>query len=102
MDPNAKPGLRDLLMERHEAIESMLQGNIHNALTSKGLPRAAKLAREMLASSVKLEKMLMDYITLVYRKLVELSGFLPEDAWSLTTQVIRGIFIHMSNVRSKV
>ena len=101
-DPNAKPGLRDILMERHEAIEAMLRGNIHDALTSKGLQKAAELAREMLASSVKLEKMLMDYITSVYRKLVELSGFLPEDAWSLTTQVIRGIFVHMSNVRSEV
>jgi hypothetical protein len=101
-DANAKPGLRDILTERHEAIEAMLRGNIHDALTSKGLGKAAELAREMLAASVKLLKMLMDYITSVYRKLVEMSGFLPEDAWSLTTQVIRGIFIHMSNVRSEV
>jgi hypothetical protein len=102
LEANAKPGLKDILMERHEAIESMLRGNIHDALTSKGLGKAAELAREMLASSVKLLKMLMDYITTVYRKLVELSGFLAEDAWSLTTQVVRGIFIHMSNVRSKI
>jgi hypothetical protein len=77
-EANAKPGLRDLLMERHEAIESMLRGNIHDALTSKGLGKAAELAREMLAASVKLLKMLMDYITSVYRRLVELSGFCPK------------------------
>ena len=39
---------------------------------------------------------------MVYRKLVELPGFLTEVAWSLTMQVIHGIFIHMSNVRSEV
>jgi hypothetical protein len=99
---NSKPGLRDILLERHEAIEAMLRGNIHNALTTKGLGKAAELAREMLDASVKLLKMLVDYITSVYRKLVELLGFLPEDAWSLTTQVVCGIFIHMSNVRSEI
>ena len=56
----------------------------------------------MLSASVKLLKLLMDFMTSVYRKLVELSGFLPEDAWSLTTQVVRDIFVHMSNVRSDV
>ena len=101
-DANAKPGLRDILSERHEAIEAMIRGHIHDAFTSKGFGKAAELAKEMLAASVKLLKLLMDYITTVYRKLVELSGFLPEDAWSLTTQVVRGIFIYLSNVRSKV
>jgi hypothetical protein len=101
-DANAKPGLRDILTERHEAIEALLRGHIYDSLTSKGLHKAAELAKEMLSSSVKLLKLLMDYITSVYRKLVELSGFLKEDAWSLTTQVIRDIFVHMSNVRSDV
>jgi hypothetical protein len=102
-DTKVRPGLSDSLMERHEAIKAtMLQRNIHDALTSKGLGKAAKSAREMLASSVKLLKMLMDYITLVYHKLVELSGFLPEGAWSSTTQVICVIFIHISIVRSEV
>jgi hypothetical protein len=62
----------------------------------------AELAKEMLAASVKLLKLLMDYITTIYRNLVELSGFLPQDAWSLTTQVVRSIFIYMSNARSKI
>ena len=64
-DANAKPGLRDVLMERHEAIEAQLRGNIHDTLTSKGLGKAAELAREMLASSVKLLNMLCDYMTAV-------------------------------------
>jgi hypothetical protein len=101
-DANAKPGLRDILTERHEAIEALLRGHIYDALTSKGLFKAAELAKEMLSASVKLLKLLMDYMTSVYRKLVELSGFLPQDAWSLTTQVVRDIFVHMSNVRSDV
>jgi hypothetical protein len=101
-DANAKPGLRDILTERHEAIESQLRGHIHDAFTSRGLGKVAELAREMLAASVKLLKLLMDYITTIYRNLVELSGFLPQDAWSLTTQVVRGIFIYMSNARSEI
>jgi hypothetical protein len=101
-DANAKPGLRDILTERHEAIEALIRGHIYDSLTSKGLHKAAELAKEMLSASVKLLKLLMDYMTSVYRKLVELSGFLPQDAWSLTTQVVRDIFVHMSNVRSDV
>jgi hypothetical protein len=101
-DANAKPGLRDILTERHEAIEALIRGHIYDSLTSKGLHKAAELAKEMLSSSVKLLKLLMDYMTSVYRKLVELSGFMPQDAWSLTTQIVRDIFIHMSNVRSDV
>jgi hypothetical protein len=101
-DANAKPGLRDILTERQEAIEALLRGHIYDSLTSKGLHKAAELAKEMLSASVKLLKLLMDFMTSVYRKLVELSGFLPEDAWSLTTQVVRDIFVHMSNVRSDV
>jgi hypothetical protein len=66
------------------------------------LHKAAELAKEMLSASVKLLRLLMDYMTTVYRKLVELSGFLPEDAWSLTTQVVRDIFVFMSNVQSEV
>jgi hypothetical protein len=101
-DANAKPGLQDILTERHEAIESQLREHIHDAFTSRGLGKVAKLAREMLAASVKLLKLIMDYITTIYRNLVELSGFLPQDAKSLTTQVVRGIFIYMSNTRSKI
>jgi hypothetical protein len=57
----------------------------------------AELAEEVLAASAKLLKLLMDYMTTVYHNLVELSGFLPQDAWSLTTQAVCGIFIYMSN-----
>jgi hypothetical protein len=101
-DANAKPGLRDILTERHEAIQSQLRGNIHDAFTSHGLGKVEELAREMLAASVKLLKLLMDYITTIYRNLVQLSGFLPQVAWSLTTQDVRGIFIYMSNARSGI
>jgi hypothetical protein len=101
-DANTKPGLRDILTERHKAIEALIRGHIYDALTSKGLHKAAEVAKEMLLASVKLLKLLMDYMTTVYRKLVELSGFLPQDAWSLTMQVVRDIFVHMSNVRSDV
>jgi hypothetical protein len=101
-DANAKPCLQDILTERHKTIEALLRGHIYDSLTSKGLHKAAELAKEMLSASVKLLKLLMDYITSVYRKLVELSGFLKEDAWSLTTQVVRDIFVRMSNVRSDI
>jgi hypothetical protein len=37
----------------------------HNALTSKGLHKATKLAKEMLAASVKLLKLLMEYTKIV-------------------------------------
>jgi hypothetical protein len=57
-DANAKPGLQDILTKRHEAIESQLRGHIHDAHTSRGLGKVAELAREMLAASVKLLKLL--------------------------------------------
>jgi hypothetical protein len=56
----------------------------------------------MLVASVTLFKHHLDYMTAVYRNLVDLSGFLRQDAWSLTTQAIHGIFIYMSNARSGI
>jgi hypothetical protein len=76
-DTNAKPGLRDILTERHEAVEALIRGHIHDSLTSKGLHKAAELAKEMLSTSVKLLRLLMDYMTKVYQKLVELPFWVP-------------------------
>jgi hypothetical protein len=79
-DTNSKPELRDILTKHHEAIESQLRGHIHDAFTSPGLGKVAGLAKEMLAAPVKLLKLLIDYITRIYGNLVELSGFLLQDA----------------------
>jgi hypothetical protein len=49
-DANAKPGLHDILTERHEAIESLFRGHIYYSLTTKGLHKAEELAKELLSA----------------------------------------------------
>jgi hypothetical protein len=96
---------REVLEEvswRSEAIEERIRGHIYDAFVSQGLDRAAELAREMLGASVKFLKMLSEYLSSVYRSLTKTSGFSEEDAWSLATQVVRGMFIHLSSARSNV
>jgi hypothetical protein len=64
----------------------------------------AKLAKEILATSVKLMlELLMDCMTTFYHNLVKLSRFGPQDKWLFTTQVVQGIFVYtMSNARSEL
>jgi hypothetical protein len=45
LDANAKPGLRDILTKHHETIEALLRGHIYDSLMSKGLLKAAELAK---------------------------------------------------------
>lgn len=96
-----KPGMKDLLHERHEHLESSIRGAIFDLYSARGHDKIAELAREMLAATVKLLAVLTEYISSVFRNLTQRSGFNEADAWSLTTQVVRGMFLHMSTVRSE-
>ena len=57
------------------------------------------MAKEMLSASVKLLKILVEYTSDVYRTLTIRSGFLPEQAWGLASQCVRGMFIELSKPR---
>ena len=95
-------GLKDVLEERHDDIESVIRGHIDDSLTRHGHHEAAALAREMLSESMKFVTKLSAYMTDTCRDLTERSGFLPEDAWLLTTQVVARVFKAMNTARSEI
>jgi hypothetical protein len=98
---SATPGLREVLDECLEAIEVQVRDTIAETLTVRGLDKPAELAKDMLTNSIKMMKLIMHYILSVYQNLTERSGFLDVNAWGLSTQVVRGMFVYMSIVRNK-
>jgi hypothetical protein len=53
----------------------------------------------MLNASVKLLKVLVEYISDLYRELTGRAGFLPVEAWGLVSQCGRSVFMQLSKTR---
>jgi hypothetical protein len=101
-EPMPKPGLKQLLLERCEGVESHLRSIIEELYERRGFKDVASLAKEMLSASVKLLKILIDYTSELYRTLTARSGFLPEQAWGLSSQCVRGVFMELGKPRASV
>lgn len=99
VDMMPKPGLKHLLLERCEGVERHIKSIIEEVYERHGFGEVAHLARSMLTDSVKLLKVLVDYLSDLYREQTERSGFLPGEAWGLVTQCGRSVFMQLTKTR---
>jgi hypothetical protein len=98
-DVMPKPGLKQILLERCEGVERHIKSIIEEVYGRHGYEEVAHLARSMLTDSVKLLKVLVEYLSELYRELTERSGFLPSEAWGLVTQCGRSVFMQLTKMR---
>jgi hypothetical protein len=97
-----KPGLKQQLLERCEGVEQHIRSIITEIYEEPGYKEVAYLAKDMLSASVKLLKILVEYISELYRELTDRSGFLPEEAWGLVSQCTRAVFLQLSKSRESI
>jgi hypothetical protein len=95
-------GLKNIWKENQSDVEAVIRGHIEDSLGRHGHQALAALAREMLSTSIKFVNELFDYLTDTYRDLTDRSGFLPNDAWLLATEVVARICKALNSSRSEV
>ena len=101
-NPDCKPGLKQILEERLEEVESQIKEVIASSYTRKGLTGPADLAKDMLTKTMKFLKLILNEISRVNRNLTSRSGYSLMEAWCLVTQTFRGIFVYIGKARTAI
>ena len=96
------PGLKQILEERLEEVESQIKEVIASSYTRKGLTGPADLAKDMLTKTMKFLKLILNEISRVNRNLTSRSGYSLMEAWCLVTQTFRGIFVYIGKARTAI
>jgi hypothetical protein len=97
-------GLKNLWKENQANVEAVIHGHIEDSSLGRHGHQAlvAALARKMLSTLVKFTNELFDYLTNTYHNLTDRIGFLPNDAWLLSTEIVARICKALNSSRSEV